>query len=63
MIKTQIYLTEDEREKLSFLCSMLDMPHRKKDALRAAAGLWADRQDLPDFSSLRKEFNSDEKNG
>lgn len=30
---------------------------KKKEALQSAAGIWADRDDLPNISSLRKEFD------
>ena len=30
---------------------------RKLDAFDAAAGLWKDRKDLPDFNKIRKEFD------
>lgn len=29
----------------------------KKETLKAAAGLWADRDDLPDFAAFREEFD------
>ncbi len=28
-----------------------------KQGLKMAAGMWADRKDLPDFSSIRQEFD------
>ncbi|MCE5319257.1 MAG: ribbon-helix-helix domain-containing protein [Parachlamydia sp.] len=83
MIRTQIYLTENERKKLSILCGELGMhqsaiireaidqyierklieKQNKRDALQAASGLWANRKDLPDFSSLRKEFDRQKRHG
>jgi hypothetical protein len=77
MFRTQIYLTEDEREKLfllsqelgqnqsalireaidQFVESKLMAKRKKHNALRTASGLWADREDLPDFNDLRKEFD------
>jgi predicted transcriptional regulator len=82
MIRTQIYLTVDEKDKLlhlsresgihqsalireaidQFIESKLAEKKKKHDALEAAAGLWADRSDLPDFTDLRKEFDRLERN-
>ena len=71
MIRTQIYLTEQEREVLSALSlatgraqseiirEALDQfilqgnPARRKAILARAAGMWKDRQDLPDFAAMR----------
>lgn len=80
MIRTQIYLTQNERDKLiqlsqelglhqsalireaidQFIENKLSEKRKKKDALRAASGLWNSRDDLPDFGSLRKEFDRGE---
>lgn len=30
---------------------------KKRDALKAASGIWANRKDLPDFDLLRTEFD------
>ena len=77
MIRTQVYLTQQEREKLLLLSRELGLhqsvlirealdqfiegkhieKRKKISALKAASGLWADREDLPDFDSLRKEFD------
>lgn len=77
MIRTQVYLTQEEREKLLLLSRELGLhqsalirealdqfiegklieKRKKISALKAASGLWADREDLPDFDSLRKEFD------
>lgn len=77
MFRTQIYLTENEREQLTLLAQELGQhqsalireaidlfienkrkaKRNKKEALRAAAGLWVDRNDLPDAKTLRKEFD------
>lgn len=77
MIRTQIYLTEQEREALSALSlatgraqseiirEALDQfiiqgnPARRKAILARAAGMWKDRQDLPDFDALRKQWDRD----
>lgn len=75
MIRTQIYLTERQRDQLAALSKMYgkkqselireavdNLIERKgqegRDAiLREAAGLWKDREDLPDFKKLRKEWD------
>ncbi len=31
--------------------------HQKKTALQKAAGIWKDRQDLPDFRAMRSEWD------
>lgn len=77
MIRTQVYLTKHEREKLLLLSRELGVhqsalirealdqfiegklieKRKKSSALKAASGLWADHEELPDFDSLRKEFD------
>lgn len=77
MFRTQIYLTQFEREKLNLLARELGKKQsalireaidqfienkiiekqRKKSALHDIAGLWANRDDLPDFYELRNELN------
>lgn len=77
MFRTQVYLTQYEREKLIFLSQEFSQPQsalireaidlfienklmlrrKKHQALRAASGLWADRDDLPSIDDLRKEFD------
>lgn len=77
MIRTQVYLTKNERDKLLLLSQELGMhqsalireaidqfienKHLEKvtklEGLRAASGLWANRDDLPDFASIRSEFD------
>ena len=77
MHRTQIYLTETEREQLvllaretgqsqsylireaidQFITSMHHEKRKKKHIFKSAAGLWADRDDLPDFETLRAEFD------
>jgi hypothetical protein len=77
MFRTQVYLTQNEREKLNFLSielgknqstlireaidqfieNQLISKRKKSSALKEIAGLWANRDDLPDFNELRKEFD------
>ena len=75
MIRTQIYLTEQQRNELatigkSFgkkqselireaidrLIEQTGKNHREL-VLREAAGIWKDRTDLPDFKSIRAEWD------
>jgi hypothetical protein len=49
MLRTQVYLTQKKRKLIK--------KRKKRHALRTAAGLWADRVDLPDFINLRKELD------
>jgi hypothetical protein len=77
MIRTQIYLTEDQRNELAIigksfgkkqselireaidrLIDQVGKNHREV-VLREAAGIWRNRKDLPDFKSLRSEWNRD----
>lgn len=74
MIRTQIYLTEEESQALRHLTaetgksqselirSAIDTYLQTKKVnplhnLKKAAGLWANRKDLPDFASIRQEFD------
>lgn len=75
MVRTQIYLTEKEREALSDLARQTGRKqselirqaiddfigkHQPKDfqaALERVWGIWKDRDDLPDFEALRREFD------
>ena len=77
MIRTQIYLTEQERERVEALSLATGRPQseiireaidqfvahcnpaRRKAILARAAGMWKDRQDLPDFNALRKQWDRD----
>jgi len=75
MVRTQIYLTEKQRDKLSAIAKtvgkkqselireaidrLIDLSgsdHREM-VLREAAGIWRDRSDLPDFNSIRAEWD------
>jgi hypothetical protein len=75
MVRTQIYLTERERDELARLARstrrkqselirdavdrLIEQSSRKRRAavLRAAAGMWKDRDDLPDFAALRRNWD------
>jgi len=75
MVRTQIYLTEQEREALSTISEQTgrtqsDLIREAVDRLlagfkgrdrlsllRKARGLWKNREDLPDFRALRKEWD------
>lgn len=76
MFRTQVYLTQNEREKLNllslelgknqsslireaidqFIENKLISKVKKSSALQEMAGLWADRDDLPDFDDLLRNF-------
>ncbi len=75
MIRTQIYLTERQREELAAIAKTKgkkqselireavdqlinqESLHRKQVILRKAAGIWKDRTDLPDFRSMRADWD------
>jgi hypothetical protein len=75
MIRTQIYLTDRQRAKLTIIAKnmgknqseiireaidrLIDQAgqNQKKTALKEAAGIWKDRDDLPDFRALRSEWD------
>jgi hypothetical protein len=75
MVRTQVYLTSDERAGLELLAEnkgvkvgdlirvavkrLLEqsLPARRDAVLKAAAGLWKDRNDLPDFEAIRSEWD------
>jgi metal-responsive CopG/Arc/MetJ family transcriptional regulator len=75
MVRTQIYLTENQRDELATMAksagkkqselireaidrfiNQSGSSHREL-VLREAAGIWKDRTDLPDFKSIRAEWN------
>ncbi|MCY3605352.1 MAG: ribbon-helix-helix domain-containing protein [Gammaproteobacteria bacterium] len=71
MVRTQIYLTEEQRNELiamsrrqgkrqsELIREAVDRfienssSQRRQDALSGAAGIWKDRDDLPDFGAVR----------
>lgn len=75
MIRTQIYLTDNQRSKLTVIARdtgkkqseiireaidrLLDQTNQdsKKNAVKAAAGIWKNRDDLPDFRAMRSEWD------
>lgn len=75
MIRTQIYLTERQRDEVAALAKTAGKEQSeltreavdrliaqsghscRRAALRGAAGMWKDRTDLPDFASLRTEWD------
>jgi predicted transcriptional regulator len=75
MVRTQIYLTAEEREALRDIArrtgkkpsvlirQAIDaliaefQPEDRQARLRQARGLWGGRQDLPEWRSLRREFD------
>ena len=75
MVRTQIYLTEHQRNELANiaksagkkqsvlireaidrLIEKAGITHRES-VLREAAGIWKDRMDIPDFKSIRAEWD------
>jgi Arc/MetJ-type ribon-helix-helix transcriptional regulator len=75
MVRTQIYLTEHQRDELATMAKSAGKKqselireaidrlikhagssHREL-VLRKAAGIWKDRTDLPDFKSIRAEWD------
>jgi hypothetical protein len=75
MVRTQIYLTDRQRDELAALSKaagkkqselireaidcFIDQagPKRREVTLRQAAGMWKDREDLPDFATTRAEWD------
>ncbi len=75
MVRTQIYLTEDQREELAIIAKSSGKKQSEliREAierfigesgsshrdlvLREAAGIWKERNDLPDFKSIRAEWD------
>jgi hypothetical protein len=81
MIRTQIYLTDEQRAKLAVIAKnigkkqselireaidrLIDQTgqNQKKTTLREAAGIWKDRDDLPDFRAIRSEWDAENGDG
>lgn len=75
MIRTQIYLTEHQRDELAAISKtagkkqselireavnhLIDQSgrSRREVVLREAAGIWKNRNDLPDFKATRAEWD------
>ncbi len=75
MVRTQIYLTEHQRNELAAIAKTAGKKQselireaidrlieqtgrsRREAVLREAAGIWKDRTDLPDFKTLRAEWD------
>ena len=75
MKRTQIYLTDKQKEELAILSRisgkkqselirdaielLIAQSNQRKQGhiLDQAAGIWASREDLPDFESLRDEWD------
>jgi len=75
MVRTQVYLTEREREELAALSEVTGKKQselirqavddlieqsaaKRRDAvLQRAAGMWKDRDDLPDFTAVRADWD------
>lgn len=75
MLRTQIYLTEEERSGLNALGKTTGKSQselireaidqlllqkndlQRQTAIERAAGMWQDRDDLPDFRKLRADWD------
>jgi metal-responsive CopG/Arc/MetJ family transcriptional regulator len=75
MVRTQIYLTDHQREELAAIAKTIGKKQselireavdrlideegytRRKAILHEAAGIWKDRDDLPDFRTTRSEWD------
>jgi len=75
MVRTQLYLTEKERDELALLAKATGKSQsalireavdrlieqsgaeRREAVLERAAGMWVDRDDLPDFRTLRDQWD------
>ncbi len=75
MVRTQIYLTEEEKSALNSISLQVGKKQselirealdeliarysdsRRQEILDNTAGIWKDRDDLPDFATLRGEWD------
>ena len=75
MVRTQVYLTEHERDELAAMAKTAGKNQseiireavdrlivesgggRRAAVLRATAGIWKDRRDLPDFKATRASWD------
>ena len=75
MVRSQIYLTEQQRDKLAAIAKTVGKKQselireaidrfidqvsssRRELVLCEAAGIWKDRTDLPDFNTIRVEWD------
>ena len=75
MVRTQIYLTERQRDELAAIAKLVGKKQselireavdrlidhagrsRREAVLREAAGIWKDRNDLPDFRAARAAWD------
>jgi len=75
MVRTQLYLTDHQRDELAAIAKIVgkkqselireavdrlideESHNRRKAVLREAAGMWKDREDLPDFRAIRSEWD------
>ena len=75
MVRTQIYLTEEEKDGLDAVAKSTDRKQSeiireavdrfldlargngRKDILKGAAGIWRNRNDLPDFTEARRSWD------
>jgi hypothetical protein len=75
MVRTQIYLTEEEKTALNTISLQVGKKQselireavdelisrysdsRRQEILDKTAGIWKNRDDLPDFTGLRKEWD------
>ena len=76
MVRTQIYLTQQEKDGLNALARASGKKQselireavdhliarfsktRQQVVLDCAAGIWKERKDLPDFTAVRREWDS-----